>query len=422
MTTPTLSVLDLVPGRAATRPPATRSPRPVALAQVADELGYRRYWLAEHHNMPAVAATNPPVLIAHGRRGHRADPGRLRRRDAAQPRAAGRRRAVRAARGRLPGPDRPRHRPRARHRPGHQLGAAPRRRRSRATRRSSRFPEYVDNVRRDDDARRASGCRSRAATPRAAAPPRTPCRVPTVWLLGLLGLLGRAWPPRRGCPTSSPTTSRARARPRRSRSTARVPALAGAPRAAHVPTVNAVVAPTRGGGGPAGAARSCSRWWRCAPGSRCTAQRLVEEAEEVEVARRAPRLLDAMRSPLGDRATRSRRAPGSRELAATYDVDEVMVHPVAGAHDGTDAPHVPGPRGDAAPARSLTGLGILRPKATKLACRPNVGLFRGASRLPGSLLDRSQERVGRVPGTRSRRRPHEVHRMHPTPDGSRVER
>ena len=35
----------------------------LALARTADELGYRRYWLAEHHNMPAVAATNPPVLI-----------------------------------------------------------------------------------------------------------------------------------------------------------------------------------------------------------------------------------------------------------------------------------------------------------------------------------------------------------------------
>jgi luciferase family oxidoreductase group 1 len=31
---------------------------------VADESGYRRYWLAEHHNMAAVAATNPPVLIS----------------------------------------------------------------------------------------------------------------------------------------------------------------------------------------------------------------------------------------------------------------------------------------------------------------------------------------------------------------------
>jgi luciferase family oxidoreductase group 1 len=35
----------------------------ISLARAADELGYERYWLAEHHNMPAVAATNPPVLI-----------------------------------------------------------------------------------------------------------------------------------------------------------------------------------------------------------------------------------------------------------------------------------------------------------------------------------------------------------------------
>ena len=106
----------------------------VALARTADELGYRRYWVAEHHNMPAVAATNPPVLIAM----LAGATARIRvgsgRRDAAQPRAAGGRRAVRAARGGLPGPDRPRHRPGARHRPGDQLRAAPRRRRSRATR------------------------------------------------------------------------------------------------------------------------------------------------------------------------------------------------------------------------------------------------------------------------------------------------
>ncbi|HEV7869649.1 MAG TPA: LLM class flavin-dependent oxidoreductase [Modestobacter sp.] len=37
----------------------------VTVAQVADRLGYRRIWVAEHHNMPAVASTNPPVLIAH---------------------------------------------------------------------------------------------------------------------------------------------------------------------------------------------------------------------------------------------------------------------------------------------------------------------------------------------------------------------
>lgn len=36
----------------------------MALAEAADRLGYRRYWFAEHHNMPAVASTTPPVLIA----------------------------------------------------------------------------------------------------------------------------------------------------------------------------------------------------------------------------------------------------------------------------------------------------------------------------------------------------------------------
>ncbi|MFW3170575.1 LLM class flavin-dependent oxidoreductase [Geodermatophilus sp. CPCC 206100] len=35
------------------------------VAQAADRLGYRRIWVAEHHNTPAVASTNPPVLIAH---------------------------------------------------------------------------------------------------------------------------------------------------------------------------------------------------------------------------------------------------------------------------------------------------------------------------------------------------------------------
>jgi luciferase family oxidoreductase group 1 len=58
-----LSVLDLVP----VRTDQTTSEALAAtthLAQTADRLGYTRYWLAEHHNMPAVAATSPPVLIA----------------------------------------------------------------------------------------------------------------------------------------------------------------------------------------------------------------------------------------------------------------------------------------------------------------------------------------------------------------------
>ena len=36
-----------------------------ALAQRAEALGYHRFWVAEHHNMPSVASTTPPVLMAH---------------------------------------------------------------------------------------------------------------------------------------------------------------------------------------------------------------------------------------------------------------------------------------------------------------------------------------------------------------------
>jgi luciferase family oxidoreductase group 1 len=60
---PRLSVLDLVPVRSdQTSADALASMR--ELARAADDLGFHRYWVAEHHNMPAVAATNPPVLVA----------------------------------------------------------------------------------------------------------------------------------------------------------------------------------------------------------------------------------------------------------------------------------------------------------------------------------------------------------------------
>lgn len=36
-----------------------------ALARAADELGYLRFWVAEHHNIPSVACTAPTVLMAH---------------------------------------------------------------------------------------------------------------------------------------------------------------------------------------------------------------------------------------------------------------------------------------------------------------------------------------------------------------------
>jgi len=63
MTSTSLSVLDLVPVRTG-QTSAEAISASLSLAQIADRLGYRRYWFAEHHNMPAVASTTPPVLIA----------------------------------------------------------------------------------------------------------------------------------------------------------------------------------------------------------------------------------------------------------------------------------------------------------------------------------------------------------------------
>ena len=61
---PPLSVLDLAivneGGSSADALAAT-----TAIARRAEALGYRRFWVAEHHNMPSVASTTPPVLMAH---------------------------------------------------------------------------------------------------------------------------------------------------------------------------------------------------------------------------------------------------------------------------------------------------------------------------------------------------------------------
>ena len=35
------------------------------LAKLVDRLGYRRYWLAEHHNLPSIASSAPEVMIGH---------------------------------------------------------------------------------------------------------------------------------------------------------------------------------------------------------------------------------------------------------------------------------------------------------------------------------------------------------------------
>jgi alkanesulfonate monooxygenase SsuD/methylene tetrahydromethanopterin reductase-like flavin-dependent oxidoreductase (luciferase family) len=35
------------------------------LARLADRLGYERYWLAEHHNLPTIASSAPEIMIGH---------------------------------------------------------------------------------------------------------------------------------------------------------------------------------------------------------------------------------------------------------------------------------------------------------------------------------------------------------------------
>jgi luciferase family oxidoreductase group 1 len=57
-----LSVLDLSPVSAgSTAAQALRNT--LDLAQLADRLGFTRYWVAEHHNLPAIASSAPDIMI-----------------------------------------------------------------------------------------------------------------------------------------------------------------------------------------------------------------------------------------------------------------------------------------------------------------------------------------------------------------------
>lgn len=58
-----LSVLDLIPVRQG-QTTGQALEACISLANTADRNGYRRYWVAEHHNAPMIASTNPAVLIA----------------------------------------------------------------------------------------------------------------------------------------------------------------------------------------------------------------------------------------------------------------------------------------------------------------------------------------------------------------------
>ena len=61
---PLLSVLDLAPVPEGSSPSQALA-RSVDLIQMVEDLGFTRYWVAEHHNMAGIASSSPAVLIAH---------------------------------------------------------------------------------------------------------------------------------------------------------------------------------------------------------------------------------------------------------------------------------------------------------------------------------------------------------------------
>jgi luciferase family oxidoreductase group 1 len=64
MTTIPFSLLDLAPVCEGSTPTQAFA-NTLDLARHAEALGYKRYWLAEHHNMPGIASAATAVLIGH---------------------------------------------------------------------------------------------------------------------------------------------------------------------------------------------------------------------------------------------------------------------------------------------------------------------------------------------------------------------
>ncbi|WP_107704429.1 LLM class flavin-dependent oxidoreductase [Nocardioides allogilvus] len=326
-----LSVLDLVPVRTdQTTADAVAAAR--SLVQVADAHDYRRYWVAEHHNMPAVAATNPPVLIAL----LAAATSRIRVGSGGvmlpnhEPLVVAEQFALLEAAfpgridlgiGRAPGTD-------MLTRYVLRGGAT-----AAADDAVAQFPQYVDDVAtlmHPDGVEMAVGGRREPlrATPNAAS-------VPTIWLLGssdysarlaaAKGLpyvfahhfAGRGTAEAMDLYRSTYTPSEAHPEPRTFLTVnAAVAETAEEARRLALPQAQAMVALRTGG--------------RLAP------QLLVEDAEQVTLPAQHQPLADAMlRRWVVDEPGAARER--IEMLAREYGVDEVMVHPVAGAHTGTPA-------------------------------------------------------------------------------------
>jgi luciferase family oxidoreductase group 1 len=337
---PAISVLDLVPVRSdqstADALAATRG-----LARVADELGLRRYWLAEHHNMPAVGATNPPVLVAMVAavtERIRVGSGGVMLPNHAPLVVAEQFALLEAAHpgridlgiGRAPGTD-PVTAWALRHGGGGVEDDA-----------VARFPEYVDNITAmlspgGVGLALAGGTHVLRATPHATS-------VPDLWLLGSSDYSARL-AAQKGLPYvfahhfSGRGTAEALALYRDHFQPSREH-----PEPRTFLTVNAVVAPTQAQADRM-ALPNLTSMVALRTGQPLQAQRLVEEVEEND--------LNLVRGDLArqmlDRwvvGTPESAAAQLRELATTFGVDEVMVHPVAGALRGTPT--------DRSPAREQT--------------------------------------------------------------------
>ncbi len=330
-----LSVLDLVPVRSdQTTGDALGATR--RLARVADDAGYRRYWLAEHHNMPAVAATNPPLLIAMVAAATsriRVGSGGVMLPNHAPLVVAEQFALLEAAHpgridlgiGRAPGTDQ-------------VTGFALRHGAGGVGEDAvSRFPAYVDDVvamMSPGGVGLEVGGRTHPlrATPRAVSSP-------PVWLLGSSDYSARL-AAARGLPYvfahhfSGQGTAEAL---ELYRSQFRASEHLDAPRT--FLTVNVSVAQTQEEAERL-ALPQLQAMVALRTGGPMRPQRLVEEAEKDPVPEQHRGLLEAMRRRwvVG---TPDTAAAQIRDLASTYAVDEVMVHPVAGAFVGTDPASAP---------------------------------------------------------------------------------
>jgi luciferase family oxidoreductase group 1 len=322
-----LSVLDLVPVRTDQSTPDALAAT-VSLAQTADRLGYTRYWIAEHHNMPSVGATSPPVLIAY----LAAQTAQLRLGSGGvmlpnhAPLAVAEQFALLEAAapgridlgiGRAPGSD-----------PVTSYAL----RAGRDDRDIENFPEYLDDVVALMGARGVrvplrSGDYTLKATPAAASEPR-------LWLLGS-SMYSAHLAAAKGLPYvfahhfSGNGTEEAL---EHYRSHFRPSDLASEP--VTFLTVNAVVAETRDEA-TALILPNLQMMARLRTGQPLGAVQLVEEAHQATLTAQQQHIVDSglARAVVGapDEAAEQLRA-----LAERFDVDEVMVHPVASAHRGTN--------------------------------------------------------------------------------------